>query len=182
MLSLIGAVVFSGTFGGVLWANARRWRYLSKVYARATQRPIDKRNFQSAVLLGLGGFNSLKGILTIGIHETGVSLRVLTPFSLFHAPLFIPFSEIEGWKTSWYLNAPSTELEFHRAPEVRIVMPAEQAEWIQSFADHKMTLHDTRPVNGNAGRGWHAFMLINTCISVVMLVWVSLYFLAGKVL
>lgn len=173
MLSLIGLSVFFATFGGMLWANARRWRYLAITYAEPIGHPIAKRSFQSGVLLGLGGFNSLKGILTIGVHESGVSLRVMPLFALFHEPLFIPYSDIQGWETTWYLDAPSTELEFRGAPEVKLVVPAEQAEWIQSFAGQAMTLREVTPPNGKAGRGWHVFALVHAGMSIVMLAWLA---------
>ncbi len=179
MLSLIGVSVFLGSFGGILWVTARRWRYLAKSYAGTSSAPIEKRYMQSAVLIGLGGFNSLKGIVTIGAHETGVSLRLLAPFSLFHTPLFIPYSDIRGWGTTWYLNARSTELEFRQAPKVKLVMSADQAEWIKSHAGHKMTLRETSPPTGNAGRGWYAFVLINAGVSLGLMAWLSVYLLSG---
>ncbi|MEO1280228.1 MAG: hypothetical protein AAFV69_00690 [Pseudomonadota bacterium] len=170
--------VFLFAFGGIQWSNARRWRYLSENYAGTADFQIKERNLQSAVMLGLGGYNSLKGILTIGIHHTGVSLRILTPFSLFHSPLFVPFEDISGWKTSWYLDGESRELTFRRAPEVKMVMPAEQAEWIKSYAGDKMMLRDSSPVRGNAGRGWYAFAVINTGLSVIMVGWLLFYLLS----
>lgn len=181
MLSVVGLGTFVAIFGGMWWACARRWRHLAKAYGATSHPPIEKRHMQSAVLLGLGGYNSLKGIITIGVHQTGVSLQVLAPFSLFHAPLFIPYGDIRGWGTTWYLDARSTELELRQAPDVKIVMSANQAEWIQSFAGHKVTLHDTSPPAGNAGRGWYAFAIANTGISLVMVAWLSMYLLSGYV-
>lgn len=178
MLTIYGLVVFAGIFGGMLWANARRWRYLSRGYAGDIGVPIEKRSMQSVVLLGLGGFNSLNGIVTLGVHETGLSLRILLPFSLFHSPLFVPYGDIEGWKTSWYLNAPSAELEFSRAPLVKMVMPAEQAEWIQDFAGRKVIFHEEMSPAGSAGRGWRFLLLIYGAVSIGMLIWVFGHFLA----
>ncbi len=61
MLHLIGLSVFVFLFGGILWRDSFRWRYLSMRYAGEGNRPIEQRNLQSAVLLGLSGFKSLKG-------------------------------------------------------------------------------------------------------------------------
>ncbi len=177
MLSVFGFCVFAALFGGMLRANARRWRYLATRYAGAADRPLQTRKLQSAVLLGLGGFNSIKGILTIGVHETGVSLRILAPFSLFHTPLFIPYREIQGWGASWYLDAASTELAICNAPEVKIIMPAEQAEWIRRHAGHQMQLSKAKPPEGNSGRGWRAFALVHAAISLAMIAWLSVHLL-----
>ena len=168
VLTLFGYSVFAFLFFGALWRHACRWRLLAQVYAGESGRPLAKRTMQNAVLLGLGAFNSLKGILTIAVHETGVSFRVMKPFSLFHTPLFIPYKDIRGWESTWYLDAPSTELQFIRAPGVKMVMPAEQADWIRSFSGQKMELRNAPPPNGKAGQGWRAFILANLTVIIGM--------------
>lgn len=174
MLSLFGYGVFHFLFFGALWRQACRWRYLAQSYAGAPDAAIETRTGQNAVLLGLGGYNSLAGILVIGAHKTGISLRLLKPFSLFHSPLFIPYSDIEGWTTSWYLNAPSVELAFRRAHEVKMIVPAEQAEWIAAASGSRsVRLHNIEAPEGPAGRGWHAFSLAHAIISAAMLCLVS---------
>lgn len=180
MLSVFGMSVFVAIFGGMLWSNARRWRYLAKSYAATSPALIEKRSLQSVVLLGLGGYNSLKGIVTIGVHDDGVSLRVLAPFALFHVPLFIPYNDIRGWGTSWYVDARSSELTFRKAPDVQLVMPAEQAEWIGRFAGHKMLLRETPPPQGKAGQGWRAFALVHAGLGLGMVAWLSVQMLTGN--
>jgi hypothetical protein len=169
VLALFGYSVFAFLFFGALWRFAGRWRYLAERYAADPGRPRERRGLQSAVLLGLGGYNVLKGILKVGVHDTGISLRILPPFNLFHKPLFVPFQEIEGWKTTWYLDSRSTELAFRRAPDVKMVVPADLAEWIAGSSRQKMTLHEDRPPQGNAGRGWYAFVLVTGAFMLVML-------------
>lgn len=171
-MMIFGYGVFAAIFGGMWWVGARRWRYLSGSYAAvAASEPINKRSMQSVVLLGLGGFNTLHGITTIGLHKSGISLRILPPFSLFHAPLFIPFDDIHGWRTSWYLNAKSTELRFQDAPDVQMVMPLELAEWVQSGANGQMQLSENAPSDGNAGQGWRSFLVL----TLVLMTTASLY-------
>jgi len=64
---------------------------------------------QSAVLYGhWAAFNSYNGFVTIGVHQTRLALKVMPIFSLFHWPLFIPFSEIKGWQQTWYLDPSSS--------------------------------------------------------------------------
>lgn len=169
-LSIFGYGVAASLFFGMLWRQAFRWRYLARHYDRPAGEPVETRSMQSAVLMGLSGFNTLKGIIKIGVHENGVSFRLMAPFSLFHDPLFIPYRDITGWKTTWYLDARSTELQFRGAPDVKMIVPATQAEWIQGFAGHTPMLRDTSPPEGKAGRGWYAFALSHAAISLVMLV------------
>lgn len=177
MLTVFGMIVFAVIFGGMLRANAFRWRYLAKSYAEKAGSVLDKRSMRSAVLIGLGAFNSLKGIITIGVHENGVSFRVMPIFSLFHEPLFVPYSDIRGWETTWYLDARSSELEFRLAPEVKMVLPAADAEWIRDHAGKKIVLRDVSPPQGKAGRAWHAITVVHAFASMVMIGWLSAYFL-----
>jgi hypothetical protein len=89
-----------------------------------------------------GAFNSYKGILKIGVDQNGVSLAIIRPFSFFYfcEPLFIPYSEIKGWQQQWYLDSKSVELEFARVPEVKMVMPADQVEWMRKRSGLQMTV------------------------------------------
>lgn len=128
---------------------------------------------QNAILVGLNGYNTLHGIVKIGVHQQGMSLKILPPFSIFHSPLFIPFHDISGWATTWYLNAPSVELQLRQAPDVKIIMPAEQAEWVRKFSGHKMALHKQAPPNGKAGRGAYAFVLVHAGLVLGMVGWLA---------
>lgn len=186
MTHLFGLSVFCAIFGGMWWATARRWRYLAKSYAAdghahgQSGSPHDKRHMQTLILIGLGGFNSLKGIVTMEAHSSGLLLRIMPPFSFCHKPLFIPYSDINGWKTTWYLNAPSTELAFRSSPDVKAIMPAEQAEWVKRFAGYKMTLSASSAPGGKAGRGWHKFQLFHAAVGLVTVAWVSFMMLTGQ--
>ncbi|MBI1385161.1 MAG: hypothetical protein GC150_09645 [Rhizobiales bacterium] len=179
MLTVFGLAVFAFLFGGMLRAKAYRWRYLAESYAADPGPPVGERNMRSAVLVGLGAFNSLKGIMTIRTHETGVSFRVMPAFSLFHEPLFVPYTDIRGWKTTWYLDAPSSELEFRRAPQVKMILPAEDAEWIREHAGQKMAFRNVPPPQGNAGRASHFFATTHALLSLVMLAGLAFFFFFG---
>ncbi len=176
MLAVFGLLVFAFLFGGALRTNAYRWRYLAKSYAGEAGAVIDKRDKRSMVLIGLGAFNSFTGIVTIGIHKRGVSFRVMPIFALFHDPIVVPYSDIRGWKTIWYLNARSSELELRYAPDVKLIIPTEDAEWIRSHAGHEMMLSDIAPPQGNAGRGWRIAMDVYAIASLAMIGWLLAYF------
>ncbi len=167
-------------FGGMLWANARRWRYLAEHYATDDEHTGETRHMQNAVLLGLGGFNSLKGIVSIGVNEAGVSLRVMPVFSLFHMPLFIPHSDIQGWGTSWYLDGSSSELQLRHAPDVKIVVPTETATWIKGFSGNKMLLRSDEPPTGKSGQGWRLFVLVHACMGLLMMGWLAQVYMFGQ--
>ena len=179
MLTLIGLGSFVFFFGGALWRNSYRWRYLAESYAADGERPIEERTMQSAVLVDGYGFNSLKGILKIGLHAKGVSLRVMKPFSLFHAPLFIPYGDIQGWETSWYLDASSTELEFARSPKLKVVMSEDQARWIQSYSGRDMKLAEKGRPSESPVPIWNVFALIGAGASMGMLALLGWIWITG---
>ncbi|MEQ8825379.1 MAG: hypothetical protein RIC14_13500 [Filomicrobium sp.] len=134
---------------------------------------------QSVVLYGQVGYNSLKGILSIGVHNDGVSFRVMAPFALFHEPLFIPYREIRGWNTSWYLDSRSVELEFASAPDIKMIMPVEQVEWIKSYSNQRMAVSSNTHPAGEGASGWHAFAVVSAGVSLVMLIWLMWQLLIG---
>lgn len=177
MSMVFGWVVFALLYGGILWATSRRWRYLARSYASDAGPALNKRTMRSAVLIGLGGIQSIKGIMTIAVHRNGVSFRMMRIFSLFHDPFFVPYSDISGWKTTWYLDARSSELQFRRAPDVKVVLPEEEAVWIRAYANGQMMLRDVNPPHGNAGRGWYAFSVGHAVLSLVMIFGISAYLL-----
>ncbi len=176
MLHVFGFVFVAVFLGGVYRATARRWRYLAQSYAGDRGPVLANRHMRSVVLIGLGAFNSLKGIVTIGVHKDGVSFRVMPLFSLFHKPLFVPYRDISAWDTTWYINSPSSELHFRRAPDVKMVLPAEDVAWIKAHSGHTMVLQNTRPPQGQAGRRWHALIVGQAVLSIAVVVGVLTYY------
>lgn len=169
MPTIIGLAVFVILIRWALWAKTRQWCHLARRYpGSARSEPFETRSFQSGVLFGFGSFNSMNGIMTADVSRSGVVLRAVPPFSLVYPPLLIPYDEIQGWRTTWYLDAPSSELQFRNAPEVKMIVPADLAVWIQAHAGHHMTLNYQPPPQGRVGRGWRAFQLVHVALSVVM--------------
>jgi len=154
LMDLLGTIL-SGAFGlsvvaGLMlyisYRNSYRWRYLADRYGSNANELHTKKHLQNAILYGNGGaYNSYNGILTIGIMDTGLVLRILKPFSAFHQPLFIPFMDIRGWKQLWYLNSRSVELEFTGAPDVKVLIPECQAKWISDNAQVPISLSGDLP-------------------------------------
>ncbi len=141
-----GLSVFAGLMAFMLYRSSYRWRYLAERYGPPASGPVAEKQFQNAVLYGHGpAYNSYNGIVTIGVLNDGVVLRLFRPFSIFHKPLFIPFKDIQGWKQRWYLNAPSVELEFASAPDVKILMPKDQVSWLGETMGAPISLSDDTP-------------------------------------
>jgi hypothetical protein len=157
--TIIGLAFFAFLYGGIIWRKSFRWRYLADFYAGDGGPPIETRRMRGTVLIGPVAYESLHGIVNISAHETGIGLRMMLPFSLFRKPLFVPYGDIEGWETTWYLDAPSTELSFRRAPDVKVVISKELAEWLAGFSGRKLLLNDAPPPQGMAGQGWRRFVL-----------------------
>ena len=75
----------------------------------------------------------------------------------FQHPIFVPYSDIQGWKQKWYIDAASTELAFRKTPQMRIIMPAEQVEWMSTLADGRISISQDRPPHGSWP--WATFIL-----------------------
>lgn len=177
-LMAIGLGVFGGSLYLVYFRDAHYWRYLGKFYEAPWRRPIETRYFQHAVAYGEGiASKSYNGLLTIGVHELGLALRILPPFSFFHKPLFIPYAEIKGWQQHWYLNAKSYELEFKSAPDVKLVMPASQIAWLQEKSRGQISVAGERSPHRQRPNIWYAVLVIQGLMALGIL----MYFLLSDV-
>ncbi len=168
-----------GMVGGLLYfiyfRDSHQWRYLSEFYGARWQRPIETRHFQHAVVYGKGvASKSYNGFLTIGVHDLGLALKVIPPFSFFHKPLFIPFSEIKGWKQFWYLNSKSYELELQSAPDVKLVMPASQVKWLQKTSQGKMEVINEHSPHKQRPNIWYAILLLQGLMAFGLLLYLIL--------
>ena len=163
-------------WGGILYLifsrDAGYWRLLAEPYARPWYRPIAKKGMRSAVVYGGNRpSKSYNGILSIGVHETGVALRVMRPFAFFHKPLFIPFRDIRGWDQDWYINARSVELEFRRAPDLKMVMPASQIKWMQEASGNKLHLTEEGSPHKDRPGWWHALIMIQGILAMCLVIY-----------
>ena len=136
MLSLVGYGTFVGLMCGVWKANARRWNRLAAAY-RAPQgiQCESERSMQTVILVGgQVGWNSYKGIVTVGVTEDGILLRVVRPFSVFHPPLLIPYNAMQIKARKWYLLGKTSELTLRRVENVQVILHDETLEWVASQA------------------------------------------------
>lgn len=132
MITTLIGFAFVGGFLAFMWKRmAFRWDYLATHFGQPWTNPPAFKLMQNGIIYGLGGVSqSYSGILSIGVFANGIGFKVVQPFGLFHTPLFVPFDQIKAWNQDWYINADSVELEFPNAPEVKIIMPKDQIDWI----------------------------------------------------
>ena len=99
-------------------------------------------------------------IKRIGVCKCSATLKIIPPFNFFHKPLFIPFSDIKGWKQLWYLNAKSYELELKSAPDVKLVMPASQVKWLQEKSNGRLEVVEDKSPHKQRPNVWYAIIII----------------------
>ncbi len=169
-----GSGLAIGLFLFVYWRNAARWRLLARHYARDWGRPGETRTMQSGVMYGQGACNFYKGILKIGVDQNGVSLAIIRPFSFFYfcEPLFVTYSEIKGWQQQWYLDSKSVELEFARVPEVKMVMPADQVQWMRKRSGLQMTVRAEPTPHKDKPVFWYYFMILQGGLALGVVAWI----------
>lgn len=159
-MTLLGVAFVAYLLHRVYWADAVHWRYLAQSYGR---RWASADNAFQGHLIIYGKYplsRGYNGIARFAVHPDGVSVKVvMPPQSLYCEPLCLPFSELKGWKQTWYINDESVELELRNAPDVKLVMPLSQIEKIQSIAGQ--TMHVSREMSPNQAKPviWWAFLI-----------------------
>lgn len=136
ILSLFGYSVFVGLMYGVWKANARRWTRLAAAY-RAPDgiTCAAERSMQTVILVGgQVGWNSYKGIVTVGVTEEGILLRVMRPFSAFHPPLLIPYGAMQIKPRKWYLAGKTSEITLRKVDNVQVIIHDETLQWVAAQA------------------------------------------------
>jgi hypothetical protein len=102
----LGVAYLLDRFGG--------WDALRKHYRLAGSFHGRRWWFQSGDLSGM----SYRGCLTVGANEEGLYLRMLWPFALWAAPLFIPWSDVSVTTRAGWPIFRLTELRFACAPSI----------------------------------------------------------------
>lgn len=175
-ISTIAGAAFVVFIVGFLYKrDAIHWEYLERVYGRPWRTPIRERS-GSAVLYGKFPLSkAYNGIVKLGVHGDGLSLRIVFPLiSLFCRPLFIPYRDICGWDQTWYLDAKTVELELAGAPEVKIVMPRKQVEWIRGAGRTDITMMNEASPHRDKPVIWHAFVITSSLVMIVGTIYVLL--------
>lgn len=168
--SAFGFGIVVALLGFIYYRNAERWRHLASVYGREWKTPLEQKRFQHGILYGKKqAFNSYNFILTIGLHQDGVAVKVFGPSSVFSDPIFVPYNEIKGWNQTWYLNAKSVELQFDKMPDLKFVMPKDQVEWMQQLSGSAINLANHQSPNNAKPVRWYAAVIVISVASLLVI-------------
>lgn len=148
--TLMGLVMVGGLVAFIYMRDAVDWKKLQAAYGRAWTPPIEQKRFQTMILYSEGRMaKSYKGLLTIGLYPDGIGIRPFIWLVPFQTPIFVPYTDIEGWKQKWFVDGKSTELAFRETSAMRIIMPSEQVEWMLSKAPGHISISQDRPPHGS---------------------------------
>lgn len=125
------------------WRSSHRWRMLAESYAADGVHPNVEKWGWLVLRTGPLQYNTYNGITVAGIEGNLLTLRIVRPFGLFHAPLAIPFNDISVEPASWYLNDHSFALRTRRVPGVTIVMPQTFIHWIEQQTGRRLLPRET---------------------------------------
>lgn len=121
---------------GFMWYRVAslRWHPFAEHYGQVRETPSECKWMQRVIIHGDAfAHHSYSGIVTVGVSRTGVHFSLLPPWSIFHQPLFIPYSDMTGSERRWYLfNA--IEIETRKAGNIRMVVYPELWQWIEKHA------------------------------------------------
>ncbi|WP_146462479.1 hypothetical protein [Rubripirellula tenax] len=119
----------------LMWKiNARRWTRLARAYSVVDGTDcVAERTLQTVILVaGDIGWNSYKGIATVGVTREGISLQLMAPFSLFHPPLLFPYRDSHVEPRRWFLIGKSFEYTLSGVSDVRMIVDGDLQNWIES--------------------------------------------------
>jgi len=167
---LFGLVFVGGLLAFIYKRHAEEWERLVAIYGRAWTAPLAKKARRSLVLYREGSpARTYAGIVTVGVYPDGIGLKPIRCLAPFHAPVFIPFSDIKGWKQSWYWDGASTELMFARAPELQMIMPETQVKWISSIGSAGVTLSEDYVPRANWPHATQAMAVMSLCMVITLI-------------
>ena len=169
--SLFGLAMVGGLLAFIYKRTAVDWERLAAAYGDSRSRdrgpPQDKRRFANMILYGRGRpTRSYKGVVAIALYDDGIGFRPNAFLVPFHKPIFVPYDDITGWRQNWYLDAQSVELNFRDTPDMGIIMPKGQVEWILSRDRSGISISEDLPPHGGP---WRTRLLI-ILVSLHMLV------------
>ncbi len=169
--SIFGLGIVIALVGYIYKRDAIHWEYVANGYKRNWATPI-KECWGNAVLYGkFTASKSYNGILKIGIFPDGFAMRVMfPPKAIFCKPIFIPYRDILGWNQTWYINDETVELELKHAPEVKIVMPRSQVEWMKENAGAQLRLMNEPSPHKDKPVFWYWIIIAQGVMAVLLVI------------
>lgn len=108
---LFGGVIVVVLMSVIHKRDAVDWDQLVGVYGRDWQAPRLYKRFANMILYSEGRpAKSYKSVVEIGLLDDGIAFRPNRILRPFQPPIFIPYTDIQGWDQNWYLDARFTEL------------------------------------------------------------------------
>ena len=105
------------------------WAKLARYYRASESFDGERLFFRSAQV----GQSSYRNCLTMGAGPRALHLSVFFLFRVGHPPLLIPWADISAKDTHWLLGR-GYELRFRLVPEVKMRLPSEIGDELQSEA------------------------------------------------
>lgn len=127
---------FVGGLLSFLWYRVSqvRWHPLAKFYASDQTTPSKEKRFESMTIQVSGmAFHRYRAILAVGVYDSGITLRLLGPFSIFHPPLSIPFADLTVVERRWFLMR-AFQLTAAKASQLKITIFPHLYQWILDAA------------------------------------------------
>ncbi len=135
-LPMLGSCIPVALALGMWKANSRRWRRLAREYRVTGDLPSQAESrMQTLILVGGDiGWNSYKGITTVAVTPEGILLKLMPPFSAFHPPLLIPYSDLTLEPKRWYVIGETYQGTLSRVSDVQFYIDDKLVDWIKSEA------------------------------------------------
>lgn len=145
----VGLAIAGGILAVIFKRHATEWQEMASVYDGSGDTPLRVKRFGQLVLYCDGApARPYKGLFRLEVYANGIALKPYRFLVPFHDPMFIPFRDIEGWTQTWYLDDKSVELQFAKAPRMRIIMPASQLDWIRETSGKRIHVSEQKPPHG----------------------------------
>ncbi len=108
------AVVFPLLWCGIvkLVSVLGGWSALAARYPAGGARPARSWGMKSGTF---GNFANYRGVLTVGVGPEGLFLDVMWAFRVGHAPILVPWSEVEIGEDERFFFLPVTSVRFPKA-------------------------------------------------------------------
>ncbi len=125
---LLFAVIWIGVTSLLGWLSG--WYQLAQQYPDRDERPLLQLNWQSG-LMGPGV--NLRGVLKIGVCNSGLRIGMLRAFGLFSHDFFVPWAHIQITRRDWMFSRMAI-LQFGHPPIGRLALYAGTADRLAQAA------------------------------------------------
>jgi hypothetical protein len=156
----------------LFFARIGGWNELARFYRYQGQAVDKKRHLQS---VGMRGWMSYRGCLTVGANPAGLYLSFLFLFRAGHPNLFIPWREIKVGRQRFF-GLPVLVFKFSQAPDVTLTLHQSLEGFLKSASGRDLPLDlslDTAKIL--TGGSWYLrIVIIAAVLGLITALYVSL--------